>query len=263
MKRLIKQTPFVGPVAQSVYRRLRSPWSRTSRQRQSSFVFERLALDAPEPAEFDRQTRQIVNCLNYTKTSGSAYSAHKYPAGYHTLQLNGLHLAGQRKPAERLSLVPFDFKGKTVLDIGCNQGGMLFAIADQIEWGVGVDYDYRMINACNRIRSHTRTSHLDFYVFNLDRDPLEVMEDLLPGTTVDVAFLLSVCKWVDNWRSVIGMTATVATRLLFESNGTDEQQAEQLECVRQHYRHVTQLSDQSNDDPRHKDRRLYLCGHSE
>ncbi|MFD1380917.1 hypothetical protein [Fodinicurvata halophila] len=69
-----------------------------------------------------KEIASINNILNYTKTSGSAYSARIHPAGYHTLNILGEKIQGQRNPSLRLQDVPFVFEGKTVLDIGTNQG---------------------------------------------------------------------------------------------------------------------------------------------
>lgn len=66
----------------------------------------------------ERQMAALKNLLSYTKSGGKTYSATKYPAGYHTIEVLGERLAGQRDPKMRLDSVPFDFSGRTVLDIG-------------------------------------------------------------------------------------------------------------------------------------------------
>jgi len=197
--------------------------------------------------------------LNYTKTSGATYNGVDFPAGYHTLQINGVELPGQREPAERLELLPFDFTNKTVLDIGCNQGGMLFAVGDRISQGIGIDYDSRLINAANKIRSLKRAANLDFYVFNLEDENLSVIKDFLPDKKVDVVFLLSVCMWIKNWKEVINLATEVSDCLLFESNGRTEQQEEQIAYLRDRYKSVQQLSEKSEDDKSQKNRKLFYC----
>src|SRR5205807_2432467 len=99
------------------------------------FVFARADL-MHSGSGTDRQAQQILNLINYAKTSGTVYDGRKFPAGYLSLDINGLRLRGQRNPKDRLGLVPFDFSDKTVLDIGCNQGGMLFSLAGRIRRGV-------------------------------------------------------------------------------------------------------------------------------
>src|SRR5574337_1044888 len=70
---------------------------------------------------------------------------------------------------------------------------MLFSIADRIRSGVGVDYDYKMINVANRIRSYKGTANLDYYVFDLEKENLELLRNFIQSQKVDIVFLLSVC----------------------------------------------------------------------
>ena len=166
---------------------------------------------------------------------------------------------GQRDPQQRLAKVPFDFTNKTVLDIGSNQGGMLFAIKDKIRWGVGVDYDYRMVNASNLIAKELDVKNTSFFVFDIDKDPHELLQDFLPEQKVDIVFLLAVCMWVKKWRELIDMCASISENMLFESNGTDEQQREQYDYLQKKFNKVSSLAEQSDDDPLHKGRKLYLA----
>lgn len=201
----------------------------------------------------------VLNLLNYTKTSGSTYDGQDFPAGYHTLELKNLKLAGQRHPRERFDSLPFDFVGKTVLDIGCNQGGMLFELSSKIAHGVGIDYDPRVINAANRIRSYADTHNLDFYVFNLEKEDLNLIKDFVPEGTVDIVFLLAVCMWIKNWKQVISLAREISNNLLFESNGREEQQDEQVAYLRSCYKNANMLREKSADDAGQKSRRLYIC----
>lgn len=210
-------------------------------------------------SEPDRQVRQIINLLNYAKARDKAYNGQSFPAGYQTLEICGRKMAGQRNPRERLSLVPLDFTGKTVLDIGCAQGGMLFEIAAKIRYGVGIDCDAHMINGANRIRSYNKANNLDFYVFDLEKEDLAIIGDLIPDEKVDVAFLLSVCLWIRNWKQVIGLMPELSENLLFESNGSREQQEAQVAYLKTRYRDVRLLSGHSEDDVTQRNRRLYLC----
>lgn len=221
-----------------------------------AYLFERMD---PALNKANEDVAQICNLLNYTKTSNSTYNGQNFPAGYHTFDINGFYLQGQRNPAERLVNVPFDFNGKTVLDIGCNQGGMLYTVAGQIKHGVGIDFDARVVNAANRIRVHTNSNHINFYVFNVEDEPLDLIRDFIPKGKVDIAFLLAVCMWIKNWREVIDFVCDVSTCLLFESNGSPEQQNEQIEYLKTKYRSVDLLAGQSLDDLSQKSRRLYFC----
>lgn len=200
---------------------------------------------------------QVRNLLEYTKVSGASYAAQQFPAGYHTIQLGSLALSGQRDPQARLALVPIDLTGLSVLDLGSNQGGMLLGLAGTIAVGVGVDYDARLVNCANRIRSVVGADNLSFYVFDLEAEPLELIRDFLPGSRADVTFMLSVAMWIKNWREVVDFAADVSNALLFESNGSDQQQDEQLAYLRRQFRKVTVLAGSSEDDTHQKRRKLY------
>jgi SAM-dependent methyltransferase len=206
-----------------------------------------------------RDDCRVLNLIEYTKTNQSSYSAKEYESGYHEVVIGGRVLAGQRSPAKRLSALSLDFKGKSVLDIGCNQGGMLLHIADQLKWGIGLDYDGKMVNLCNLQKSVRKISNVDFYVFDIDADPHELILDLLPESKVDVIFLLSVCMWVEKWRSLIDFCATVSDVIVFETNGTDAQQSEQIDHLATRFPNIRQITAASEDDPKQKKRRLYIA----
>jgi SAM-dependent methyltransferase len=244
-KRLIKSTPVIGTLA----RNLKLRYSRT-------YTFSRVETDNCMNAD-ERIFRQIQNILNFTKTSNSHYSAELFPAAYHTLNVNGRQIPGQRDPAKRLASVPIDFRGKSVLDLGCNQGGMIHQIRSLIKWGVGIDYDPRMINAANRIKSVNASENISFYILDLQNDPLELISDFMPDPKADICFLLSVCMWLKNWQQVIDFAHSKSNSLLFETNGSPIQQNEQINYLRAKYSVVNMLSAISDDDPIQKFRKLF------
>lgn len=246
VKSVIKRTPVLGPSARFLKNAV-SPSANVE------FSFERLSANDEKDLVF----RQVRNLLNYTKTSGARYSARRYPAGYHTIELGGRRLEGQRQPAKRLTLVPFDFRGKTVLDIGCNQGGMLFEICEDLKEGIGIDFDSRMVNAANRIKAVRRSENVHFFVFDLEKEPLDLILDFLPEERVDIVFLLAVCTWLNNWRDVVDFAVGISTSMLFETTGTDRQQADQEAYLRRLYRNVALLAGTSEDDSSQKHRKLF------
>jgi 2-polyprenyl-3-methyl-5-hydroxy-6-metoxy-1,4-benzoquinol methylase len=260
MKESLKKIPVLGETGRNVAKVLKKT-SRTLRGKNtgSKYNYKRIELNDNEQNEYDRETTQIVNLLSYTKTSGQAYNAEIFPAGYHSFNINGFELKGQRNPQERINAVPYDFTGKTVLDIGCNQGGMLYSVADKIAHGTGIDFDYRLINAANKVRSHTKQQNLDFFVFDLEKENLELIRDLIPAEKVDIVFLLSVCMWIENWHDVINLSSAISDTMLFESNGTEEQQKEQLDYLGTIYKKIELITEKSEDDEGQKNRKLYLC----
>lgn len=218
----------------------------------------RYSLESETLDGLSREARKLLNLLHYTKQNSSTYNAGQYDSGYHTIELDGQKFVGQRVPQDRLKLVPFDFSEKIALDLGCNQGGMLMEVASLIKQGIGLDYDYKMINAANRVKSHKGNTNLNFFVFDLENENLDVIDNFLPDK-VDIVFLLSVCMWIKNWREVINKVHSISDTLLFESNGTMQEQEEQLQKLEQSYSQVQLLQDSSPDDPKQKKRKLYLC----
>jgi SAM-dependent methyltransferase len=248
-KRVVKSTPVIGPLA----RNLKHKYSR-------KYAFSRFDTDNCENAD-ERLFRQIQNILNFTKTSNSHYSAEQFPAAYHTINVNGRQVPGQRDPSKRLASVPVDFHGKSVLDLGCNQGGMIHQVRSQIKWGVGIDYDPRMINAANRIKSVNASENISFYIVDLQSDPLELISDFMPDRKADICFLLSVCMWLKNWQQVIDFAHSKSSSMLFETNGSPLQQDQQINYLKAKYSVVNMLSEISDDDPIQKSRKLlYLTG---
>jgi SAM-dependent methyltransferase len=204
------------------------------------------------------ELNKIKNLLQYTKTSGKSYSGNSYEGGYHTVVIEGETISGQRNPAERLKNLPYDFTDKVVLDIGSNQGGMLFSIEKEIKEGVGIDFDYRLVNASNRITSNKMIGKINFFVFDLQKEELNLISNFVKSDKIDIIFLLSVAMWIKNWKEVYIWCSINSDNLLFESNGTEEQQEEQLSFLKDLYQESVLISEKSHDDKRIKKRQLYL-----
>jgi SAM-dependent methyltransferase len=216
------------------------------------FVFGISVLWAVEPID----KTHVLNVLKY-------YSQCKLANGgfgnYHTITIGDQVIHGQRKPLERLKNIPYDFTGKTIFDIGTNLGGMLFALADKIKYGVGIDYHTRAINFANRLKSFSKLSNVDFYTFDLDKEPLDMLANFLPEKKVDICFMLSMALWVKKWKQVADHAASISDTLLFETHGPIKFQEEQVNYLKSIYRQITRIRDNSNDDPGTTNRQLYLC----
>jgi len=201
---------------------------------------------------------KIKNLLTYTVTSGKSYNGRNHETGYHTLTINEQVLPGQRNPGMRLQTVNYDFTNKVVLDIGSNQGGMLFEIANKIRYGIGIDFDPRLVNVSNRI-SNTNRYNIDFYNFNLDKEDFNLINSLNRENKIDVTFLLAVCMWIKPWKELITWVSRNSTHCLFESNGKSKQQNEQIEYLKTVFKSVEVLAESSEDDPKQKKRKLLWC----
>lgn len=210
--------------------------------------------------DFQRKKGAVVqNLTNYARAGRSDTARQIFP-NYYTLNLDGERIEGQRDPQDRLQYIAdLDayFGGKTVLDIGGNQGGMLFALSDVVESGVGIDFDNRLINAANRISHLHFGSQFAFYTFNLEDDPLELIKDLIPNGHVDVVMLLSVCPHIRNWREVIQFAASISDAMLFEANGHEHEQLGQLRQLDRMYPEMTVLAGRGK--PGIGSRRLIWC----
>lgn len=202
--------------------------------------------------------KKIKNLLQYTTTSDKTYNGEQYDGGYHSLNIHNVSTTGQRQPSERLAGVPFDFNNKTVLDIGSNQGGMLFEIQDSIKEGVGIDFDYRLVNVANKIQNSHNYNNLNFFVFDLEKEDFNLIHNF-SQYKVDIIFLLSVCMWIKPWKELVYWCSKTAKSCLFETNGKKWQQQEQLEVLQSSYKNVTLIRDKSIDDPSQSKRKLYYC----
>lgn len=216
--------------------------------------------DSPE-----RNTAMILDIfrqLDVVRHSGEQYSATFFVAGYHSLNLKGTEFRGQRSCAQRIAQIPYDFRNKRVMDLGCNVGGMLHALSGVIKKGYGFDFNSNCINAAQLIKKFNRADNIEFYTFDLDQQDLSLLHAYLNREKVDICFLLSVCLWLRNWPAVIRAAAQSADALVFEANGTSEEQSAQVEMLHQCYSDIALVSDSSTDDPSMTFRKLYLCSGS-
>jgi SAM-dependent methyltransferase len=179
-----------------------------------------------------------------------------YPAGYYHININNKLIKGQRDPKERLKNVPYDFKNKTVLDIGCNQGGMLFELQKEVQKGIGIEYHPILVNIANKIKNENKYDNLEFYNYDIEKEPFELVNNYIPNPP-DIIFLLSVCMWVNNWKELIKNCSLLSKTILFESNGSDEQQEAQKQELDKYYK-VDLINEKSLDDIRQHKRKLYI-----
>lgn len=198
-----------------------------------------------------------LNVLKYTKKSNTAYSGKCAGTGYHSVELQGKVYGGQRDCFKRFEFIhrEIDFTGLHVLDIGCNAGGMLHPIAHQIKIGVGVDHDYKLINACNRVRSLEKYENLHFYVFDVEVEDPNFLKNFLGN--IDVVFLFSICHWIKNWKTLINWIHVNSNVLVIETNG--DGQENQRRYIEGKYDTVKKLYDKSIDDPSNHSRKLYVA----
>jgi hypothetical protein len=154
---------------------------------------------------------------------------------------------------------PYDFQNKVVLDIGSNQGGMLFAIQDKIKEGIRIDFNYKLVNIANHIKSNENFSNLNFFVFDLEQEDFDLIFNFIKNDSIDIIFLLSICMWIRNWKELCIWCSKSSKSMLFETNGSDQEQDEQIAFLKSIYSNILLINDRSLDDPRQHKRRLYFC----
>ncbi len=209
----------------------------------------------------DPEINKALELLHDAKKSGKSYNGCLYESAYHSLTLKGYYFRGQREPNLRLQNFGYDFSQKTVLDLGCNAGGMLHALAHRIKRGIGLDYDFRLIRAANAIKAVNQCSNLYFYQHDLEKEDLGPIKKKLGHECdhVDICFLLSICLWIKNWKKVIAFIPSISNHLLFESNGTSSQQYQQINELEKNFRHVDIIEEKSYDDPGQVNRKMIFC----
>ena len=134
---------------------------------------------------------------------------------YHSFDLPGLKISlpeAQRDVPARFNKMGLDFKGKTVVDIGANIGGMSLEAAKRGAKVIGLELDASRVDAANRL---ARFAGLDaqFKVF-------DIVNDTVPQG--DIVFFCAVDGYMADkdaiYRKVAG---AVKETLIFESNRRD------------------------------------------
>jgi len=174
-------------------------------------------------------------------------SHNKFSYNYTTIRVNeNILVSGSRDPLDRLNVIPINFQDKTVLDIGCNVGGMLFAIADKIKYGHGYDVNISAIDVATKIKKEQEIENLSFTLANLEEYDLT----LLPKT--DITFMLSIAIWIPNWKEIVRYLDS--STLIFETHGDSEKKLNQVNFLKTIYPTVTFLNNPEGDY-----RNLYIC----
>jgi SAM-dependent methyltransferase len=152
-----------------------------------------------------------------------------------------------RDPLTRIKVLPIDFTNKTVLDLGCNCGGTLFAVADKIKQGYGNDINPDAIQYASDIARKHNINNVSFSVANL----ANWKDYNLPKT--DIVFALAIAKWVQPWRDILKYLD--APIVVFESHGKGNMQPDQVQWLNDNYSSVELLLEGYEKGKR----KLFLC----
>jgi len=123
----------------------------------------------------------ILKVIKYIKEDKKDYSGCHKDIGYHSIEIDGIYYKGQRDCIKRLEICKnyCDFSNQNILDIGCCIGGMLFPLSSKINYGCGIDYNPKNINAGNIIREYKKIDNLSFYVFDLDKENYNFIKNFI------------------------------------------------------------------------------------
>ncbi|CDX21477.1 hypothetical protein MPLDJ20_110387 [Mesorhizobium plurifarium] len=161
------------------------------------------------------ETQGALRLIQYSRQVRDKGADHDLPIPYQSMDLGTVSLPGLRDTSRRLNLLPIEFEGKTVLDIGCSLGGFLFSLSRTLRWGVGIDIDWRSINVCQKLKSVQAVSNLDFYVHDIETQPLSLIEQFLPDPTVDIVFIMRIMSG-DSLSKVLEYAAGISRAIVFE-----------------------------------------------
>mgnify|MGYP000123000305 CR=1 FL=1 len=202
---------------------------------------------------------KVLNVVKYVKKSKTSYNGSHKDIGYHSLIIDNIYYKGQRDCLKRLNYCKqyYDFDNKNVLDIGCCVGGMLFPLSDTIKFGCGIDINCKNINAGNMMKQYTKTDNLSFYVFDLDNESLDFLKNYI--SDIDVVFLFSVCMWIKKWRELIDFISLNSKIMFIETNGSADQQQQQIEYCKKKFKSVVNIYKESLDDDKQHRRQLFVC----
>ena len=168
--------------------------------------------------------------------------------GYHSYDIGNIHIQGQRNPKLRLDEMRkhVDFKGKNVLDLGCNVGAMLHHL-DEIVRGFGIDYDHNCIIAGNEISKILGRDNLGLLTHDFDMDCNRELKEIITDFKPDIIFLLSIGSWVESWKKLYKMCLATGAIIILETNN-DEEGKPQLEFFENQGKEYKLIINNSKDD---------------
>ena len=183
---------------------------------------------------------ELIKTTGYQKDNNWSNNRTKY--GYHSFIFEDINIIGQRNPQIRLDKMRkfIDFNKKTVIDIGCNTGGILFHL-NEISYGIGYDFDKKTIKTANNIKKILNKNNLHFYVKDFDK------ERLMLDDKVDFIFLLSLGSWIKNWKFLYEDALKYTNNIILETNN-DKEGESQLLFFRNNNLNIILISDKSDDD---------------
>jgi hypothetical protein len=163
---------------------------------------------------------------------------------------------------ERLAQVPFDFRDKVVLDLGCHMGDILHALAGTIRKGYGFDVDPDCVNAAHLTRGFSNVRNLEFFTFHPERQHLGLLKCFLLREIVDICFLFASRNWLEQWPQIAAQAAQLSSAMLVEEEDILQRPSHQVDLLHEYYEKIELVAEAFDDNgPFSLDRRrrLYFC----
>ena len=169
--------------------------------------------------------------------------------GYHSFKIDNIDFLGQRQPWIRLNKMKkhYDFKDKTLIDFGCNTGGMIFHLPE-LKKGYGLDFNKECIDSCNYMSSILKTNtEYSFLQQDLNNFDLSNYLEQNNINKVDVIFLLSLGSWIKKWHKLYKQCIDYSDNVIFETNNDNEGKT-QLDFFKLLNCTIKLISNESDDD---------------
>lgn len=169
--------------------------------------------------------------------------------GYHSFDIGNLKLIGQRQPKLRLDYIKqhISFDNKTIIDFGCNTGGMIFH-SPELKCALGLDFNNECIDACKYISSELKYNTEHFFDV-CDLNYFDLNSYLLSKNIekVDIGLLLSLGSWVSEWKTLYDACIKTCNVIILETNN-DVEGKPQLEFFESHGCSIELINEKSTDD---------------
>jgi SAM-dependent methyltransferase len=210
-----------------------------------------------EEIEIGRGARKVKNLL--TRADSQKFSNGWFPArgfgfGYHSFELPGLSVIGQRVPLARLEAIDksVGLSGKAIFDLGCATGGMLLHMSNPAR-AIGWDFDALAIKSAQLVtreiskKAPEFAGRFKFETVDLDKDHQSRFARDLIENNIDIVFLLSLGSWVSAWRDYYAIAANSGCSIVLETNN-DEEGEEQSDFLARLGLSFEEIISQSRDD---------------
>lgn len=193
-----------------------------------------------DKTSIDSIKNEIKKTCGRSEKTGAWYNRTEF--GYHSFNIGNINVRGQRTPKSRIEIFRkvYNFENKKIIDLGCNNGGMLFHLTE-IKKGVGLDFDQRCIDCANKLKKIFQfTYDLEFLYKDLNK-PINLKEKF------DVAFLLSLGSWIKNWKELYSDISKIAKVVFLETNN-DKEGVDQIKHMSNLGYNINLICDNSKDD---------------